>query len=167
MAVVNTLDQTITDLDATPIVLANTRDYGGRVRRVVGTIEIAVADDDLSTFRMVRVHSSWSVHSIKTFQDAITGFTSADIGLYQTAANGGAVLDVDAYASAVNLATADVVGTERAFEARDIANVKQQVFQDAGLVADNDRFLDLTITANTLGATAGTLTMVVEYTDGV
>lgn len=167
MAVVNILDAILTDLDAVPRVLANTRDYGGRVRRVVGTVEVTDIDDNNSIYRLCRVHSSWSIHSIKTFQDTITAGTDYNLGLYETADNGGAVLSESAYGDAIDLSTADIVGTERAFNNRDIANVKQQVFEDGGLAADSDRFYDLGFIAIAVGSATGTITVVVEYTDGV
>ena len=88
------------------------------------------------------------------------------MGLHDTAENGGVVVSVNAYADAVSLASADTVGTELAFEIRDIANIGQKVFEDAGLSADPGTEYDLTFTGVTVGATAGTLSVEVEILEG-
>lgn len=161
MAVVNTKTTQITNGDAGPTTLTNNQIVCGRVLSAVGTLEVAAADDDTSTFRFVRVHSSWLILSIRVYCDALTSGTSYDCGLYQTAANGGAVVDVDAFASAVSLASAITTGTEIRFEASDIASIEKPVWEIAGLTSDPNRWYDVVLTANTIGSAAGTITIAV------
>lgn len=164
MAVVNTLADQITRRDAGKKVAV---DQNGAVLRMKSaTLELAAADDDTSVFRLVGLKSHEVVHSILLFCDAITAGTSFDVGLYRTAADGGAVVDADAYGSAVDLSTASKVGIEVAFEARDIANCNKKVFEDAGLSADTGLEYDLALTANTVGSAAGTVSCKVYYTEG-
>lgn len=163
MAVVNTLSNNITNLDSSPPVQPRVGLQGGRLRRILDTLEVAAADDDTSTYRLARVHSSWQLPEIIIFNDAITAGTSYDIGLYQTAANGGAVVLVGAYATAIDLSSANKTGTNQAFEARDIANIQKRVWEDAGLTTDPIRFYDLVATANTVGTAAGTISVAVGY----
>lgn len=165
MAVVNTLSTNVTAADAAPVTQVPVAVSGGVVRQIIDTVAVAAADDDTSTFRVARVHSSWRITSIKIFNDAITSGTSYDLGLYQTAANGGAVVDVDAYGSAIDLSSARTTAPlEAAFEARNITAIQQTVFQDAGLTTDSNRFYDLVLTANTIGSAAGDITVIVQYT---
>ena len=166
MAVVNTKSTEVTNLDAEPSVSLDNVLSGGRMRKRVATVEVAAADDDGSVYRLFRVHSSWSIHSIKRLCDAVTGGTAYDVGLYETADNGGAAVDDDCYASAVSMASADNAGTELAFEARDIAGVENKVWQDAGQSSDPNRYYDLCLTADTVGSAAGTISAVLGYTDG-
>lgn len=163
MAVVNTKSAIITNADATPPVLNSSYVENGSLRVSVGTVEVAAADSDTSVFRFVRVPSGARIHSIKVYCDAITAGTSYDCGLYQTAANGGALVDVDAYASAVDLSSAITAGTEIAFEARDIANITKRVWEDAALTADSFREYDICLLANTVGSAAGTISLAVSW----
>jgi hypothetical protein len=164
MAVVNTKSAYVTALDAAApqdkvlVTLA-----GGRVREVAGTVEVAAADDDTSVFRLVRVPSNAKIVGIYLYNDALTSGTSYDLGLYQTAANGGAVVDVDAYASALDLSSARVAPLECSFEARNIDKIQNLVWEDAGLSADPSRLYDIALTANTVGSAAGTISLRVLY----
>lgn len=157
MAVVNTLGANITKLNASPVQNVDAALSGGKLRSQADVVAIAAGDDDTSTFRVARVHSSWRVAAINRRNTAITGGTSYDIGLYRTAEDGGAVVDVDAYGSAVSLASAATTPVDDSFEARSIANIQNRVYQDAGLTTDPNIFYDIVYTANTIGTVAGTL----------
>lgn len=163
MAVVNTKSTFITNADATPQVPTRASIGAGKLMCAVGTVEIAAADDDTSVYRFVRVPSNAVITSIKVFCDAITSGTSFDCGLYRTANDGGAVVDADAYASAVSLASAITTGTEIRFEAADIANVEKRVWEDAAATADTKYDYDICLTANTVGSAAGTVSLQVVY----
>ncbi len=162
MAVANTKSTEIANLDAKPPVAGDRLLSGGRVRKKLATVEVAAADDDGSVYRLFRVGSGWHIHSIRLFNDAITGGTAFDVGLY--AIDDGAAVDDDAYASAVNLTSAGTTGTEVAFEVRDIAQAENKVWQDAGLSADSKTSYDLSLTGDTVGTAAGTITAILGYT---
>jgi hypothetical protein len=137
----------------------------GRKRSVCATVEVTNGDSIGSKFILARVHSSWRITSLKLFCDAITS-AAADVGVYQTTANpanGGAVVDVDAYASAASIASASVTGIEVAYEARDIANIQRQVWQDVGLTADPVRWYELVATLTAAATASGTLSAEIEY----
>ena len=93
MAVANTKSLVVTARDATPNLLTP---YGGVVKTVGGTIATLAADDDGSVYRMCRLSSSARILAIRTTNGTVTGGTDYDFGAYQTAANGGAVVDKDA-----------------------------------------------------------------------
>lgn len=162
MAVVNTKSTFITNADATPVVKTDVTHVTGVQRSQAGTVEVAAADSDTSVYRIARVSSLARVNSILLYNDAITAGTDYHIGLYQTAANGGAVVDADCYASSVDLSSAHT-GTEVAFEARDVASILNKVWQDAGLSADSGREYDICLTGNTVGTAAGTISLDVRY----
>jgi hypothetical protein len=161
MAVVALKTTSITTLDAGQEVAVT--DHGGRLRSIVGTVELGSADSIGSTYRLARLRSNQRVAAIWLFCDAITS-AAADFGLYDTAANGGAVVDADAYASAQSIATAiNKSPVNAAFEARDIANAGNRVWQDAGASADTRKEYDLVATLTAAATAAGTLTVLVEY----
>lgn len=163
MAVVQTDSTIVGNLDATPVVHNHVTLMGGRVRVQRATVEVAAADDDASVYRMFRVQSNWAIVSIVKFNDAITGGTAYDFGIYNTAANGNAVVDDDVYAKDLDLSSADTSGTEIAFEQRDIANIEKYIWEDAGLSADPVTEYDLGFKADTVGTAAGTISVVLQY----
>lgn len=162
MAVVDRFSTALTNRNASPPAQSNPQLASGTVLSARATFALANGDSIGSTYRICQLPSNASIKSIKLFCDAITS-GAADIGLYQTTANGGAVVDADAYASAQTIASANVLGIEVAFEARNITAVEQQVWQDAGLTADPQRMYDLVATLTAAAAANGDLTFIVEY----
>ena len=166
MAVANTKSTQITNADAAPRVVNDVRSTHGRTRTSKATVAVLAADDDTSVFRFVRVHSSWSVVSIQILNDAIAAATVYHCGLHQTAANGGAVLDADCYASSVDINAGTTAWLELAYEARNITAVGQRVYEDGGVSTDPNIYYDITLTGATVGTAAGDITMVVQYLAG-
>lgn len=167
MAVANTKSTEVTNADAAVQTLNNVGTSHARTYHKTATIAVAAADDDGSVFRFFRVHSSWRVLALWLYNDAITAGTVYDCGLYQIAANGGAVVDIDAYALAVDNSTARTTPIDIACEARDIIKIGQQVWQDAGLSADSNRWYDIALTGGTVGTAAGDITMRMEFSGNV
>lgn len=168
MAVTTTEHSAIIDaLDANPPTLVLPGVMGGNVKVQIARVSIADNDSVASIYRMFRVKSSDTVLSIKYFTaDTLTAM-AADIGLYRTVRDGGAVVDVDAYASAVSLATANVLaGVEVSYEARGVTVIGQQVWDDIGS-ATTDAHLeyDIALTITTQVTDPGTLTMMMLYVE--
>lgn len=165
--VVNTKSTAITNGDATPPVQNKTYVEGARVYESVGTVEVAAADSDTSVFRFCRVRSSDRISSIEVANDAITGGTSYDLGLHRTAADGGAAVDVDLFASAVDLSTAHAF-TDYTYEATatNISAVESRLWELLGLSADPLVDYDVTLYANTVGSGVGTISMRVKRVKG-
>jgi len=164
MAVVNTKSAYITNADATPVVLTNSSSAHGILREVVGTCEAAAADDNDSIYRMVRVPSNARITSVLVASDAITGSSDVNVGVWQTAANGGAVVSENIFADAVDMSSA-VVFTEVILEttATDIVKVTYPLWQLLGLSADSQRDYDICFKAVAAASTAGTYACKVKY----
>jgi len=167
MAVVNTKSTIVTNADAAPVDLTDSRVSHGRLREQVAKVEVAAADDDTSTYRMFRVWSGWRISSIEIASDALTAGTSFDLGVYQTAENGGAVVDADEFASALDLSSATGL-TDRTYEAAatEIDKIEQPLWERIGESADTKRWYDIVLTANTVGSAAGTIAARLRYVDG-
>lgn len=170
MAVANTKSTSVTNLDSTPPVM-NDRNLGGApLREIPATIEIAAADCANSVYRMCRVHSSWRISQISRFNDAITSGTDFDVGLYQTAENGGAEADANLFADAISLAsaatTAPVNDMYETGSAVGVEKIEKKVWEMLGLAEDSNRFYDLAYTGFTPGSGAGTLSILVRYVSG-
>ncbi len=167
MAVANTKSTAITNADATPIVITNRNIIKAPMFGACGTVEVAAADDNNSVYRMVRVPSNARITSLVSFNDVLTlaaGATSWDLGVHQTAANGGAVVDSDAFASAVNFATASTAGIELRFEAANIDTIEKRLWELLGLASDSQREYDIAFTAISNSDVAGTISLEVEWT---
>jgi hypothetical protein len=169
MGTANTKSTAITNGDANPRVMNSQKIDGGNLKEKVGTVEIAAADDNNSVYRLVRLHSSCRLSDIIRYNDAITTGTDFDVGLYDTAENGGSVININAFADAVSLASASVTGTKDLYEAgsdNGVEDIEQLLWEMAGLASDPNKFMDLCYTGVTVGSGAGTLSVRVHYVDG-
>jgi len=164
MAVVNTKSNGITNADATPMVRSARALVGAPLFAMVATVAVASADEDTSVYRFMRLPSNAVVLKIDLFNDAITAGTDYNIGLYQTAANGGADADENVFADAVDLSSARVDPLDVTHEILDINKAEKRIWELLGLSADSGREYDLCLTAVTVGSAAGDITLKVYYT---
>lgn len=162
MGVVNIKSGSITNSDAEPLVRNNAIINGGKLKSAVDYVSVASADSDTSVYRVVRLHSSCRVDSLLLYNTAITAGTSYDVGIYKTAADGGAVVDADAFGSAIDLSSAHS-GTDIAFEALALTSIKKALWEVAGLSADPNCYYDIALTANTVGSADGTIALKAYY----
>lgn len=163
MAVVALKSTVVTNADATIQTFNPVTQHGGRRRSIVATVEVTNGDSIGSTYRLARLPSNARVAGIFMTCDAITS-AAADFGLYQTAANGGAVVDADAYAAAQTIATAiTMLPVNLAFKTRDIANCTKLVWEDLALSADSQRTYDLAATLTAAATASGTLSVEVVF----
>lgn len=175
MAVVNTKSTQITndDIQNQPVIWNDRRAANGTIREAVATVEVAAADEDGSVYRFVRVHSSWRPSRLTLFNDAIAGATDYDLGLYYTDGDWrrfnstkDKFIDVNCFADGIDLTIASPVGFECLFQSNDIANIGKTFWEIGGLTADPGIFMDICITANTVGTAAGTLSLAAQYVGG-
>jgi len=144
---------------------------GAKTMRQLFNFEVAVADDDGSIYRIGKnIPGDCIVTKIELFNDAIAGATSYDIGLYETLEDGvgGAVIDKDIF-----LAAEDInAGNTRASSVNGLSAVAiEDLDKDIAALAGHDfdtRKLgyDIAVTANTVGAAAGTVCGIIEYVQG-
>lgn len=167
MAVENKKSTLVTNADAKPADLSSPIIAHGRKREQVGVLEVAAADDDGSVFRFGRVWSGARVSKIEYANDAMTGSTAWEVGVHETADNGGAVVDADEFASALDLSSAHAF-TDVTYEAvaTEIDKVEQPLWQRIGLTEDPKKWYDITATATTIGSAAGTVALRITYVDG-
>lgn len=172
MAIVNVKANAVGNLDgSTSQVLNRTKLSGGRIKEIVGTVEVTNGDSIDSVYRFARVHSNWRISQILKKSDAITSAV-ADIGLHDTAANGGAVVDRTFFASAVAITAADTPGTDVTHEVgavaskMDVANIEKTIWEVLGLTADPNKFYDVTAMLTVAATGTGTLCLNVRYVDG-
>ena len=149
----------ITNLDATPILRANPWVHGGNSKQFIGTVEAVTADDTASTYRFFRIGSWMRPVSLTLFNDALGAGSAIDLGLYRTAADGGAFVSQALFASAVSLVTANTVGQELRFEADDLANAEKRIWELLGLSNDPNLEYDVTAKVQTAITAGGTISL--------
>jgi len=164
MAVVAVKSTLITNADATPVVFNSPRVDGGPERVAVATAAITSGDDIASTYRMFRVPSNAVMTDLKIYSPDIGTTTIADIGLY--AADGGAVVDADFFASAVSLKDGALNGTDVLHEAAvfTIANSGKELWSALALSSDPGVFYDVTLTLTAAADATGTVKLLGRYT---
>lgn len=167
MAVVNTKSTIVSNADAAPYVATPALISGGRMREQVGHVAVAAGDDDNSVYRVARVHSNVRISELLVTNDAITGGSSYDLGLYDTDENGGAVVDADLFASAASMASANTM-RDLTHESGQwpLEESEQALWEALGLTEDPDKLYDIAFTANTVGSAAGDIVAHVRYVDG-
>lgn len=160
MAVVQTNSAQITARNSG--VLANAAQVGASVESAVAQVALANGDSIGSVLRFVRIPSNARIVDLRLFNTAVTA-GAGDVGLYQTAGNGGAVVDADFFSAAASIATASA-GTSVAFgNLLSPANRDKRVWEALGLASDPGRDYDVAITLTAATTAAGTAGVDVSY----
>jgi len=163
MAVVAVKSTLITNADATPVVFNSPRVDGGFERIEVATAAITSGDSIASTYRMFRVPSNAVMTDLRIYSPDIGTTTIAEIGLY--AADGGAVVDADFFASAVSLKDGARNGTDVLHESAvfSIANSGKELWDARALTSDPGVFYDVTLTLTAAADATGTVKLIGRY----
>lgn len=164
MAVVNTKATAVSNADSTPPVINPHYAEKATPRVTPFKVAVAAADDDNSVFRLARLKSSAVILNVPVVNSAITGGTSYNLGFYQTAANGGAIVGSgNQLATAVDMSAARAAPLDLRFEAAAVTTMGQRVWELLGLTEDPQRDYDLCLTGATVGTAAGDIAGYVGY----
>lgn len=153
MAVVTLKAKGPTNRDASPRVLSDSAYVKGSLKGWIGVVTAGAADSIGSKYIMGKIPSNAVVHSLQLNCGAITS-AAADIGLYKTTADGGAVVDADFFVAAKSIATAIAINAEQAFSnVITLVNSEKKVWELLGLSSDPNIDYDVVMTL-TAAATA-------------
>jgi hypothetical protein len=139
-------------------------DAGGRQRTCIGTLEAAAADIDVGDeILLAPIPTNARIGRILLFFDDLGTTLTVDVGLHKT---DGTIKDQDAYATAVDVATAaNTAGLNVRNEAMNIDKLGQRVWEDAGDTVDPGGHYVVSITtAASSTPAAGTISWIIEYT---
>ena len=167
MPLVNRNSTAIADMVASPKVLVNpSKGAAGHLMEVAGYVANAADDSQNSVFRFCRVSSNVRISQvILAAQNATAG--AVNVGVHQTADNGGAVVDADLFGSAVALTSSALTeGVDITYESNEytFAESVQPLWQVLGLTSDPNREYDITATVSTDFNAAGVgMLMKVRY----
>ena len=164
MANVNT--DLVTNYLADPPTMNPAHQLHGSMRVPCGTIALAAGDlSATDTVMLAQIPTNAAIVSIKLYNDDLDSGTTntCDVGLY-TADGDVTAKDDDCYASAItDLRGAVVVGTEVAFEARNVNLMGQQVWADAGDSSDPGGYYLVGLKFDAAGDAAGDLSWLITY----
>ena len=153
MAILTLNSSAITDFVAVPRVPVSPIKGGeARLHCVVGVVATTADATTTSVFRFCRVPSNCAVRSVRL--SCAAGTTGGiDIGLHQTAENGGAVVDADLFGSAVAITSAreslEVIDESGEYT---YTEQTQPLWQAIGLTTDPHRTYDVSATVTTTWA---------------
>lgn len=147
----------ITNLDATPIVRANPWVHGGNSKQFAGTLDVVSDDTVGTTLRFFRIGSWMRPVSLVLFHDDLGGVLN--LGLYRTAADGGAVVRTDQFAESYPADQERHGGVNLRFHADHIGNIEKRVWELLGLHADPNLEYDVTATLVTPLTAGGTISL--------
>lgn len=165
MAVVTVKSTQITNRDAVPAVFS-TAVQGTPIEHARGVCAIANGDSVASKFIACSVPSNAIVLSVRASAPDIGITTAADVGLYRTTADGGAVVSVAFFASAQALNAGPYLKTELSQESGTytIANMEKPLWQALGLTKDPQVMYDVVATLTGAADAAGNILLEVDYT---
>lgn len=167
MAVVTTKSTQITNRDSTPAVFNNGRTTKSELTHARAVVAIANGDSATSKYLAVSVPSNAVIVAVRLSAPDIGTTTAADVGLYQTTANGSAVVDADFFASAVSLNGGAINKSDVTFESGVgylIANGEKPLWEALALTADSARDYDVVLTLTGAADAAGSVLVEVDYT---
>lgn len=154
----------VTGLVATPAVLADPGEGGGKVRKWVDTVETGAADSATSTYLLARLPSNARLFgSSKISHDALGATTAAlGVGLYKTVTAQGFTDDADALNTGIVASTA---GTKDLISDRSLWGKRLWEYIN-GVTADPGGLIDVKVViegAVHLSSGAGTITVELDY----
>lgn len=160
----NTNATAITLLEQTPPKQPHSKLFGGKAHKMVQTVEapILALNDTVTVFR---IPVDCVIHSLKFASDDLGTTGDLNVGFSRTLTDGGAAVDADALATAIDVNAAAVALTEIRYEVKGIETAEQEAWQLAGLSArPTYGQFDIVLTASEATTAAGTITMYLEYT---
>jgi len=157
---VDTLSAQLTNRDATPRVLDDSRETKARLMESCALLEAGAGDASDSTYRFFSVPSNARISQILLSCDDVGTAGAVDIGVYQTTENGSAVVDADLFASAQVLTTA-LTNSDVTYESGqyNVDESEKPLWSVLGLSADSKRDYDIVATVTAAPESAGTIVL--------
>lgn len=165
MATVHLKSGPITNRDATPSVANAAHVDGGMLREAVGTLEATAADDIGSTYRMCSIPSNARVSQVLLYADDQGTAGDADVGLYHTTANGGAVVDANFFATEVDINAAALNGVDVTHQSAvfGFEDAEKPLWKALNLSSDPGIMYDVVLTLTEANSAGATITTKVRY----
>ena len=166
MSVVTTKSVQITNRDASPRVLNNAFLEGAMVRSARDVCSIANGDSVGSKYLFFTLPSNAVPISVRKSHPDIGTTTAADVGLYRTTVDGGAVVDADFFTAATVLnAGAVTKGELVGGNVPTPANGGKRLWELLGLSSDPKILYDVVLTLTGAADAAGSVLLECDYVE--
>lgn len=138
----------------------------------VVTFEVAAADDNGSVYRLLKaLNPDLIITKADIYNDAITGATDYDLGLYETTGDDGVngpEVDKDVFLDGADIAAGNAAGSpQEGLATVNLANRAKKLYEHAGhTLATRKPSYDIALTANAVGSAAGTITVLFGFLQG-
>jgi hypothetical protein len=163
MGVVTTKSKVITNRDAGT--LSNSNIAKGNVLEALGVVSAVSGDSIGSKYIFAQVPSNARMSEVLVTAPDIGTTTAADIGLYDTTANGGAVVDADFFTAAFVLNAGAVANSNVAHgNVITLANSEKMLWELLGLTSDPCKHYDIAATLTGAADAAGAIHMKARFT---
>jgi hypothetical protein len=141
----------IANMVATPKVLTDSNKSVGRLKEASSVATTSATQTANDTVRLVRVPSNARISQVLLGAADATTAGAINIGVYQTEANGGAVVDADLFASALDLTGGPMNNLDCTFESGEytFAESALPLWQVLGLTTDPKRDYDIVAQVST------------------
>lgn len=164
MALANTKSISITNADASPRVPNDSWFDGGQTVRFSDFVTALAADSINSVYRVVRLRSGDKVSALSMSSDTQNTLGVASISLYNTAANGGAVVagtpgGAGIFATSIDVHTAAFYGVSYLFNVTTLDKINKRIWELLGLSVDPYTEYDLCIVMTTAGTAGGKMAL--------
>lgn len=148
----------ITNAVATPKVFTDAAKSVGTLKEASSAATVSATQASGDTVRMVRVPSNARISEVLLSTGDATLAGAINIGVWQTADNGGAVVDADLFASALALTGGPFNNSDQTFESGEYtyAESAKPLWEVLGLTADPNREYDIVCEVSTTGDGMGT-----------
>lgn len=145
MAVVDRKSTAVTNATATPPTVNSPVLNGSRLQEKNAVITPAADDSANSVGRFCRIPSNARISQLMWSSADATTAGAVNVGVWQTADNGGAVVDADLFASALDLAGGPYNNLDITFESGEYtyAESEKPLWEVLGLTADPCRDYDI------------------------
>lgn len=138
----------------------------GAVFSAVGTVAVGIGDTAGSVYRFCRVPSGARINRMDIFSDAMTGFSSGSVGLYDAqdqSGNAGASVSAALFGNTVDFSVAQTEPYDVIFNNLAITNIEKRLWELLSLTADPFKMYDVVIKSVTQSGASGNLAMRIEF----
>lgn len=148
----------ITNAVATPAVATDASKSAGTLKEASSVATVSATQASGDTIRLVRVPSNARISQVLLSTGDATTAGAINIGVWQTADNGSAVVDADLFASALDLTGGPFNNSDQTFESGEYtyAESAKPLWEVLGLSADSNREYDIVAEVSTTGNGMGT-----------
>lgn len=143
---------------AVPVVLTNASKSEGVLHEASSVATVSATQASGDTIRLVRVPSNARISQVLLCTGDATTAGAINIGVWQTEGNGGAVVDADLFASALDLTGGPFNNSDQTFESGEYTYAESALplWEVLGLTTDPVRDYDIVAQVSTTGNGMGT-----------